>query len=90
MYLEDAVPWLDICFVALTPKQNCSRCLLAACRVAGCHSRATAFGEDVSQVEVAGSLKLGGAPLHAMTWTSMLDFVRCLDCYRSVQFPVWL
>ncbi|CAJ1328691.1 unnamed protein product [Effrenium voratum] len=27
-------------------------------------------------VEVAGSLKLGGAPLHAMTWTSMLDFVR--------------
>ena len=31
------------------------------------------------QVEVAGSLKLGGAPLHAVTWTAMLAFLEARE-----------
>ena len=33
---------------------------------------------NAPKVEVAGSLRLGGGPLHAITWTEMIAFLRCL------------
>jgi hypothetical protein len=40
----------------------------------------------MTKVEVAGSLRLGGGPLHAITWTEMIYFLRCLA--RKIQKPM--
>ena len=41
---------------------------------------------NMTKVEVAGSLRLGGGPLHAITWTEMIYFLRCLA--RKIQKPM--